>query len=272
MTYHPLEQLRATAVQAAKAAGALQLEYYDKPLQVDALHTHDLKLELDRLCEQAILDVIRAEFPDHAILAEERGAIEQESEYVWIIDPLDGTVNFFNRIAHFCSCIACYYRGNGSGSAHNGSSPPGEPLLGVVYAPVPDELFVGVAGEGATCNGKPIEVRPHQKLCEMIVGVSFGSTEPVMQYMERITSQLIRRCHKVRVLGSCGLDIVNVACGRLGALVQRGVRFWDFAASRVILEEAGGTFNAVEFDREQWDILACFPEILPSLQEVTQTA
>jgi myo-inositol-1(or 4)-monophosphatase len=134
-----------------------------------------------------------------------------------------------------------------------------------------DELFVGVAGGGATCNGKTIQVRPSQKLCEMIVGVSFGSTEPVMQSMERITSQLIRRCHKVRVLGSCGLDIVNVACGRLGALVQRGVRFWDFAASRIILEEAGGTFDAIEFDREQWDILACLPEIVDLLREVTHS-
>lgn len=270
MHSHPLQKLKATAVRAAKAAGALQLEYYDRPLHVDARHAHDLKLELDRLCEQTILDVIGAEFPDHAVLAEERGAIEQESEYIWIIDPLDGTVNFYNRIAHFCSCIACYYRGNGSASQHNGSFQPGVPLLGVVYAPVMDELFVGVAGQGATCNGKPIRGRPAPKLCDMVVGVSFGSTEAVMQYMERITSQLIRRCHKVRILGSCGLDIVNVACGRLGALVQRGVRFWDFAASRVILEEAGGTFSAVEFDREQWDILACFPEILPSLQEVRQ--
>jgi fructose-1,6-bisphosphatase/inositol monophosphatase family enzyme len=270
MPHHPLEQLKATAVRAAKAAGTLQLGYYDKPLHVDARHAHDLKLELDRLCEQAILDVIRAEFPDHAILAEEGGAIENGSEYIWIIDPLDGTVNFYNKIAHFCSCIACYYRGNGSVSSHNGSSRAGEALVGVVYAPVMDELFVGVTGEGATCNGKPIQVHPAPKLCDMVVGVSFGSTEPVMQYMERITSQLIRRCHKVRILGSCGLDIVNVACGRLGALVQRGVRFWDFAASRVILEEAGGTFNAVEFDQEQWDILACFPEILPSLQKMTQ--
>jgi myo-inositol-1(or 4)-monophosphatase len=132
-----------------------------------------------------------------------------------------------------------------------------------------EELFVGIRGRGASKNGRRIAVRPRQELCETLVGVSFGSNEDTMQRMERVISALIRRCHKVRVLGSCGLDIVNVACGRLGALVQRGVRCWDFAASRIILEEAGGAFDAEEFAQNRWDIVACFPHILDPLKEMT---
>ncbi|MBN1850660.1 MAG: inositol monophosphatase [Deltaproteobacteria bacterium] len=265
MTQHPLDRLQAVAIEAAKAAGELQLGFYDRPLHVDALHAHDLKLEIDRICEHAILDIIQSEFPGHTILAEEGGTIENGSQYIWIIDPLDGTVNFYNRIPFFCSCIACYYR-------EPGLSFPQIPLLGVVYAPVVDEIFVGIAGGGATCNGRSIQVPFNPKLSEMVIGVSFGSTEPVMQYMERIISRLIRSCHKVRILGSCGLDIANVACGRLGALIQRGVRLWDFAASRIILQEAGGTFEAFEVDGGQWDILACPPEMMNALKKVTHSA
>jgi fructose-1,6-bisphosphatase/inositol monophosphatase family enzyme len=193
---------------------------------------------------------------------------------VWIVDPLDGTVNYYNGIPHFCSCVACYYLSNGDNPSKitpkNDLSAMGEPLVGVVYAPIADELFVGVNGQGATRNDKPIQVRPQQKLCETVVGISFGSNEETMRHMERITSTLIRCCHKVRILGSCGLDIASIACGRLGALVQQSVHCWDFAASRIILEEAGGVFDAVERELNTWNIVACIPDALEHLKKVTR--
>ncbi len=267
-------QLRDVAVEAARAAGAVHLEHLGAPPTVDRLHAHDIKLAADRLSESAIVEVIRRTFPDHAIHSEECGVLAGSGDHVWWIDPLDGTMNFSQGFHYFCSCVACYRRPSAAPAAAcapaagTDAASLGEPVVGVVYAPALDDLFVGVRGQGATRNGAPLRVAEVGDLADAVVAVSLGSEEATMARMLEVVSVLLRRCRKLRLLGACGLDIANVAAGRLAGLVQRHVRAWDFAAARVILEEAGGRLLPVSLGKGRWDVLACAPALEAELLEI----
>lgn len=265
-----LDEICATATQAAESAGKILLDNFGRELQIDVAHTHDLKLELDRLCEQIIIKTIKSVFPNHKIITEEGSSSPvTDSEYIWIVDPLDGTMNFYHGIPYYCTCVACYY--HGAKTCNSGTDPSdmfGSPLVGVVYAPSVNELFTGIAGYGATCNGKPTEAAKECKLSESMIAMSFGSDELTKLRMEHICSVLIRRARKIRVFGATGLDIANVACGRISGLIQGCVRIWDFAASRIILEESGGNFETDIISSDCCEILACAPGIYSSLYTV----
>jgi fructose-1,6-bisphosphatase/inositol monophosphatase family enzyme len=255
-----LEKVRNTAIAAAKAAGYIQLHRYGKSQRVDCAMRHDIKIEVDSLCERVIIDRIKAGFPEHSIITEESGGDKNESEYVWIVDPLDGTVNFCHGIPYFSSSVACYHLDAGAeGHGGNGLEALGKPVVGVVYAPILDELFVGIEGCQATCNGTVIKTGIEQELQEAVICTSFGSSEKTMRRMEKLNGVLLRRARKIRILGSTGLDIANVACGRISGLLQGCVRNWDFAAARIVLEQSGGTFHARENANNQWEIVASTP-------------
>jgi myo-inositol-1(or 4)-monophosphatase len=145
----------------------------------------------------------------------------------------------------------------------------GLPLVGVVYAPLVDELFLGVAGETATCNGEVISAGRESDLDDAVISISFGSTEAAMQRMEKLSSLLVRRVRKIRILGSTGLDIVNIARGRLSALLQARINIWDFAAARIVLEQSGGRFDAKQVSDGKWEILASAPGIYNFLKQIT---
>jgi fructose-1,6-bisphosphatase/inositol monophosphatase family enzyme len=294
-----IEKIKDTAISAARAAGEIQLAKYGQSKRVDRALKHDLKIEVDGLCERVIIDTIKAVFPDHYTVTEEgkgyhlnnpggcfpkggdksrpyisvyyphiegrnSGSVrgygkgdENESDYVWIVDPLDGTVNFFHGIPYFCTSVACYYIGdNVKKRSVNWLTALGEPVIGVVYAPILDELFVGLKGFQATRNGLGISAGDEQDLGDAIICMSFGSSEETMQRMERLNSILMRHVRKVRILGSTALDMVNVACGRVSGLLQGCVRNWDFAAARIVLEQSGGLFHAREISSNQWEIVA----------------
>lgn len=123
-------------------------------------------------------------------------------------------------------------------------------------------------GHGATLNGKTIHVGEYNGLSGSMVAINYGNDSMAMQRMERVTHELLSRTRKVRVLGSCGLDLAGVACGRLSALIQHGVKIWDFAAGRIILEEAGGAFWARELAHPQWELIATTPSLLPGLRHI----
>jgi fructose-1,6-bisphosphatase/inositol monophosphatase family enzyme len=135
-----------------------------------------------------------------------------------------------------------------------------------------NELFVGVTGRQATCNGKAIRSGEEKDLSQAVVSMSFGSTEEAMRRMERVSARLIRHVRKVRIFGSTALDIVNVACGRISGVLQDSVKNWDFAAARVILEESGGIFDARERSENDWEIIACAPGLYRSLRSLTINA
>jgi len=264
--------LRDTAVAAARAAGEIQKQYYGRALAVDARTAHDVKLEADRLCEQAVLDIIRAAWPDHAVLSEEAGLIGGEGDLYWLIDPLDGTVNFFHGIPYFGSSVACYRRPEATADAPfpRPLASLGEPVLGVVYIPPTDELFVGETGQGATCNGQPIRPSAITNLSEAMATVGFGAREGSDRNFIEHCARLAPRVRKLRCLGSAAYDLCNVACGRLSAFYEMRLRPWDIAAGHVILREAGAVLDAVEREPQTWDTVASAPGIYEPFRDLAR--
>jgi len=256
------DRVRETAISASRRAGAIQLHHFRNTTVRCTRLLHDLKLETDTICENAIIAAIREHFPDHAILTEESGQLPGSGEYTWIIDPLDGTVNFWHGLPFFCVSIACYHN-NGRAAEEDGTHAglPGAPVAGVVFLPFSQELFVGMPGQGAFMNGRPIRVSGVERTRDAVVTVSFGKTPEMMRRMTRKLDLLLPQVRKARCLGAVAAELAYVAAGFLGGLIYEGIKLWDFAAGKIILEEAGGFLEAAETDPGQWRVLAGAPGV-----------
>ncbi len=215
-----------TATVAARAAGALLRENFGGKLHVNEFAAHDIKLELDERAQELITKIILERHPEHAILGEEGVGGNQASEFQWIVDPLDGTVNYFYGIPHFCVSVAVR-RGE-------------EILAGVIYDPIREELFATERGGAATLNGKSIAVSARDKLSEAIVSVGLAKVTQTIELGLPVLQDLIHRVRKARMMGSAALDLAYVAAGRLDAYIEAGVRIWDVAAGVLLVRNAGG--------------------------------
>jgi len=258
------------AVEAATAAGRVIRGSFGRQQQVDRALPHDLKLWLDRACEQQILGVILTSFPGHAVLSEESGYEPGREPYLWIVDPLDGTVNYHHGIPFFCTSIACYAIAEQDGGPTGHALPDGRfvgtEIIGVVLDPLRDELFSGAAGRGASLNGAPLRAPEVTRLDEAVVVLSFGAREESIAYMSRALPAFTRAARKVRSLGSTALDLVQVAAGRIGAFVQMGTNLWDFAAAAVIVRAAGAVVDAREYAPGRFRIIASAPGIFEQVR------
>ncbi len=216
--------------------------------------------EADHASEKAIIGVIRSSFPDHFILSEEAGEMKQASEYKWIIDPIDGTINFANAIPICCVSIGVEYRG--------------ELVMGAVYNPFMQEMFFAEKGKGATFNGRPIHVSNKADLAKSCLVTGFpytylDSPNGPLQVFERF----IRQGIAVRRLGSAALDLCWTAMGRFDGFYEHRLQPWDSAAGVLILEEAGGKitgFNGEAYSIYQPDILATNGVIHQEMLKVIQ--
>ena len=216
--------------------------------------------EADHASEKAIMAVIRAHFPDHFILSEEAGAMKQDSDYKWFIDPIDGTINFANAIPICCVSIGVEYKG--------------ELIMGAVYNPFMQEMFFAERGKGATFNGQPIRVSSKADLAKSCLVTGFpytylDSPNGPLQVFERF----IRRGIAVRRLGSAALDLCWTAMGRFDGFYEHRLQPWDSAAGVLILEEAGGKisgFNGEAYTIYQPDILATNGVIHQEMLNVVQ--
>lgn len=257
--------IQQLAVEAAREAGDILRRHAGGPLKVDGKYAQDVKLEVDRLCEEAILSRIQERFPTHAVLAEESGTAAADGDYRWIVDPLDGTVNYYYGLPYYCTSVACF-AADGEGLAMDGDvASLGRPVVGVVYAPPTDELFVGVAGQGATCNGRDISAGDQTALGEIGFELGFGKTAGLGADMVDVAGVLAGRVRKLRCLGAAAYDLSNVAAGRLGGFYERALRTWDIAAGAIILSEAGGCMRAREFEPTSWQTLASAPGVYAEL-------
>jgi myo-inositol-1(or 4)-monophosphatase len=218
-----------TAEKAARAAGKLLRKNFRQPQRVNAVAAHDIKLEIDVEAQELITKVLLREFPKHALYGEEGVVGAQSSEHQWIVDPLDGTVNYFYGIPHFCVSIALRLRN--------------EVLVGVIYDPIRREMWKGQKGETSKMNGKPIRVSDRAYLTEAIVSVGLAKTAETINTNLPLLQQMIHRARKCRVLGSAALDLAYVACGRLDAYIEQGISLWDIAAGWLLVENAGGTVD-----------------------------
>ena len=178
------------------------------------------------MAQDLITKILLERFPEHALYGEEGIVGDQTSDYQWVVDPLDGTVNFFYGIPHFCVSIALRFRG--------------EVIVGVIYDPVRDELWSGDKGRPPLLNGKPFQVSPRANLAEAIVSIGLAKTSATIEAGLPLLEQMVHRVRKCRMLGSAALDMAYVACGRLDAYIEQGISLWDIAAGCLLVEAAGG--------------------------------
>ena len=267
----PLEErILDTAKNAAEAAGEILVAHAGGRLRVNAEAVHDLKLEVDVLAEKAILSVIHKAFPDHGVLAEESGTGGAAGPYTWIVDPLDGTVNYYFGIPYWCTSIACY-RTSEEGTGGNGPlAGLGRPVAGVVYAPCTGDLFSTRAGAGAFLNGRAVRAGSVQRLDEALLVLGFGKTDVYGLTMAKAAVSFADKVRKLRCLGAAALDLAGVACGRVSGFFETGLRTWDIAAGAALIREAGGMLRAEEFEPTRWRILASAPGIHQAMQEVLE--
>lgn len=215
------------AISAARAAGALLRSHFGTALNVNALEAHDIKLELDVQSQAMITAMLLDHFPDHAIYGEEGLAGNQSSRFHWIVDPIDGTVNYFYGIPHFCISIAL--------------REDSEIVLGVIYDPMRDELWQVRKGEPPLLNGKPCAVSTRATIGEAVLSVGFSKTRTTIDTGLPLFQDLVYRARKCRLMGSAALDMAYVACGRLDGYIEQSVSLWDIAAGMLLVERAGGS-------------------------------
>jgi myo-inositol-1(or 4)-monophosphatase len=215
-----------TAIHAALEAGELLRKNFGVKLKVSAFEAHDIKLELDVRSQELITGLLLERFPDHAILGEEGIAGNQGSDYQWIVDPIDGTVNYFYNIPHFCISIAIRRKE--------------QIIAGVIYDPMRDELWAAEEEGHATLNGTPCSVSERTQLSDAILSVGFSKTSITIGTGMPLLEKMVYRARKCRLMGSAALDMAYVASGRLDAYIEQAVSLWDIAAGKIIIEKAGG--------------------------------
>lgn len=221
--------LAFVAIQAALKAGQLLRKGFGTQFEITSkANALDLVTEFDRMSEEIIINFIRSQFADHAFLAEESGPSDnQHAEVLWVIDPLDGTMNFAHHIPHFAISIAALIK---------------EQIeIGVIYHPINNELFVAHRGRGAYLNGSRLQVSPIETMASAVgaMGFPYGFDEKREQAISQFINFLTVG-NPIRIIGSAALNLAYVAAGRFDMFWGNNLKPWDIAAGRILIEEAGG--------------------------------
>lgn len=219
------------AVRAARAAGQIILRYMNRldSLAIVEKQKLDFASEVDRAAEAEIIRELKRAFPGHGILAEESGS-QGKGKHVWVIDPLDGTHNYLRGFPHFCVSIAMLENG--------------EPMHGVVYDPLRDELFTASKGDGAYLNDRRMRVSARGGLegALLVTGFPYRQREHLDAQID-MTRALLGQAEDIRRTGSAALDLAYVANGRLDGYFETGLQPWDMAAGCLLVREAGGRYS-----------------------------
>lgn len=224
------------AVRAARSAGDLILRSSDNigQLRIDQKGKNDYASEVDRLAEREIINIIKNAYPEHAILAEESGE-HQGNEFVWVIDPLDGTTNFLHGFPQYAVSIALKHKDRLE--------------IGVIYDPLRDELFTAKRGGGAMLNNRRLRVTNQLSLKGALLGTGFPfKTDLHLNAYVGMFSALTLECAGIRRAGSAALDLAYVAAGRLDGFWEIGIMEWDMAAGILLIKEAGGVVTDFSFN------------------------
>ncbi|MGK0297947.1 MAG: myo-inositol-1(or 4)-monophosphatase [Gammaproteobacteria bacterium] len=241
---HPMLNI---GIRAARAAGDLIVRNVDQisDLNISEKGLNDYVTEIDKRAEKIIIKTILTSYPDHSILAEESGS-HGESDYQWIIDPLDGTTNFLHGIPHFAVSIACKYKDNIEQA--------------IVYDPIKQELFTATRGNGAHLNNRRIRVSNRKYLKGALVGTGFpfGENSKLETFIHTLRA-VFPIAAGIRRFGAASLDLAYVACGRLDGFWEFGLKEWDIAAGALLIQESGGIVSSIKNDAtflKTGDILA----------------
>jgi myo-inositol-1(or 4)-monophosphatase len=248
------------ALRAARRAGDLMLRHLNKleSMQVAEKGRNDFVTRVDQLAEEAIIEVIKDHYPDHAILAEESG-LSGENEYQWIIDPLDGTTNYLHGFPVFSVSIAV---------AHED-----ELQHAVVYDPLRQEIFSASRGQGAQLDGRKVRVSKQVGLRHALIATGFPYRHDVKQvdtYLGMLRAVMLETAG-VRRPGSAALDLCYVAAGRVDGFWEMGLRKWDIAAGALIIREAGGRisdFHGADAYLETGNVVAGTPKVYSALSKL----
>ena len=247
------------AVRAARRAGSIinRASLSGGALQVRSKRANDFVTQVDGAAEEAVIDIVRKSYPDHGFIAEESGESTPDAEYLWIIDPLDGTTNFIHGFPQYAVSIAVQRRG---ALEH-----------AVVYDPTKNELFTASKGRGAFLNDRRIRVSKCLKLDDALVGTGFPFKEldRLDLYMKQLRT-FMSKSSGVRRAGAAALDMAYVACGRLDAFWELGLAPWDMAAGALLIQEAGGLVADITGEQEfmsTGDVVAATPKIFPAVLE-----
>jgi len=255
-----------TAVKAARKAGAIiNRASLDLDLvRVSSKGRSDFVTEVDRAAEQAIITVLKTAYPNHSILAEESGASgpQEEADYLWIIDPLDGTTNFIHGFPQFAVSIGLKHRG--------------QIAQAVIYDPTRDELFTATRGRGAFMNDRRLRVskRDHLQDCLLGTGFPFRQLDRLDEYL-RVFTRVTRSAAGVRRPGAASLDLAYVAAGRLDGFWEFGLSPWDIAAGSLLIIEAGGLIGDLHGGADYMDsgnVVCAAPKVFAQLQALMRDA
>jgi myo-inositol-1(or 4)-monophosphatase len=249
-----------TAIKAAKEAGNIITSYAKRidELTIENKAANDFVSQVDKEAENTIIRILKRAYPDHSILAEESGEhIIPDSEYEWIIDPLDGTTNYLYGIPQYAVSI---------GLKHQGRM-----LVGVVFDPLKEELFAAARGEGATLNNRRIRVTPRLSMesALLVTGIPYRPDQNLDLYLETLRV-LVPGTAGIRRPGSAALDLAYVAAGRYDGFWEFSLNQWDIAAGVLLVQEAGGIVGDLKGGNkhlESGDIIAASPKVFKEMAQ-----
>lgn len=232
------------AIKTANVAGEMMRKHFGEPLEVDDMQAHDIKLALDVEIQEVITERLLKAFPEHALYGEEGIAGDQNSPMQWIVDPIDGTVNFWYGIPHFCTSIAL----------REGD----EILLGVIYDPMRNELWQIAKGGVTLLNGKEQRASRRTKLSDCIVTVGLSKSEAAIKAGLPLYGKLASQVRKMRNMGSAALEMAYLASGRMDVYFERSISLWDIAAGWPMVEASGGKvrLDPSPIEPDKYSILA----------------
>ncbi|MGB3328850.1 MAG: inositol monophosphatase family protein [Thermomicrobiales bacterium] len=254
-----IAEAKPFAIALAREAGAILRSYQEQGFDIVHKGTVDLVTDADKASETLIASRIRERYPEHRLLGEEgsRGVAAPDAPFGWVIDPLDGTTNFAHRYPQFAVSLGLEHRG--------------EPILGVVYDPSRDELFVGAKGEGATLNDRPIRVSSMDSVRQSLLATGFSYDLTQRAEGTALWNAFNAACQGLRRDGAAALNLCWVACGRLDGYFERPVMPWDMCGAVIIVREAGGIVTALEDDAwalERNEALAAGPQLIPEMKAI----
>ena len=232
------------ATSAALAAGKLLRQHFGSDATVDEASHHDIKLALDKESQELITSILLGSCPGDALYGEEGIAGNQDSSRQWIVDPIDGTVNFFYGIPHFCVSIALRV--------------DGEIVVGVIHDPMVGETWTVEKGGQAMLNGVPVRTSNRTNLEQSILFVGCGKDEESLRTGLERFRRASTRARKMRMMGSAALGMAYIASGRLDAYIESRISLWDIAAGKLLVETAGGKVDLTPVPgyADAWAIVA----------------
>ena len=276
MTKSEISRCQKTSIDAARAVGELmRRNLASTSKNVDLETQHDIKLELDSRSQRLIERKLLRGHPAIAVLGEEGTVGDIGAESRWVVDPIDGTVNFAYGLPHACVSIALQrrIRPTKPGLAREYPDLNYETVAGVIYDPFQDELWTAVRGQAARLNGRKISVSSRSRLNQSIVAMGFAKYSSTLNAMLPVFNRLIHKVRKMRILGAAALSMTYVATGRLDAYLEPGIRLWDIAAGGLVVECAGGEFWSRPIPGEHtYEILVSNGKLRGALERVKRQA